>query len=110
MEYNNMEYFSSTPLGTTLASQKHPVPKLDFPDTLILNKHSIFNPGSFPEELPESVQETVELVTCPIPVSSQPPKAPNFRLWLPWELSWQEKGEAPSKGGFSNLSLSSSVF
>lgn len=78
MEYNR-EYFSSTLPGATLCSHTHSVPKLDFPDTeltLILSKCSIFNLSPFPEKLPESVQETVELVTCPIPVSSQPPKAP----------------------------------
>lgn len=73
-----MGYFTFTPLGTTLSSQKHSVPKLDFPDTdltLILNKCSNFNLSPFPEKLPETVQETVELVPCPNPVLSQPPKA-----------------------------------
>lgn len=42
------------------------------------------------------MQETVELVTCPSPVSSQPPKAANLRVQMSWDPSSHLRGQAPA--------------
>lgn len=39
----------------------------------------------------------MELVTCPSPVSSQPPKAANLRVRLSWDFSSQGRGQAPAE-------------
>lgn len=49
------------------------------------------------------MEETVELIACPSPVSSQPPKAANFRSQLPWNPPSQERGQPLCRDDFANL-------